>query len=95
MRAKLQREFVRVVQMKDVQERLIALGNDVVAGGGEEMSAHVDRELKLYAKIIKSAGIRPEVGPSPNNPGLSRINDRGGWEAGRGSRPARAMRSGR
>ena len=27
---------------------------------GEELGAHVDRELRLYAKIIKSAGIKPE-----------------------------------
>ena len=46
--------------MKDVRERLVALGNDVVAGKGEDLSALLDRELKLYAKIIKSAGIRPE-----------------------------------
>jgi hypothetical protein len=43
-----------------VREKLIALGNDVVAGKGAELSAHVDRELKLYAKIIKSAGIKPQ-----------------------------------
>jgi hypothetical protein len=43
-----------------VSERLVALGNDVVAGNGAELAAHVDRELKLYAGIIKSAGIKPE-----------------------------------
>ena len=60
IRAKLQSEFLRVLQIKDVRERLIALGNDVVDGKGEELSAHLDRELKLYAKIIKSAGIKAE-----------------------------------
>jgi tripartite-type tricarboxylate transporter receptor subunit TctC len=60
IRARLQREFTRAVQQKDVRERLVALGNDVIAGSGEQLAAHVDRELKLYAKIIKSAGIRPE-----------------------------------
>ena len=59
-RSKLQSEFMRVVQVKDVKERLIALGNDVVGGNGEAMSAHIDRELKLYAKIIKAANIKPE-----------------------------------
>jgi tripartite-type tricarboxylate transporter receptor subunit TctC len=60
IRAKLQGEFLRVLQVKDVRERLISLGNDVVDGKGEELAAHVDRELKLYAKIIKTAGIKPE-----------------------------------
>jgi tripartite-type tricarboxylate transporter receptor subunit TctC len=60
IRTKLQGEFVRVVHLKDVQERLVALGNEVVAGNGEDLAAMVDRELKLYAKIIKSAGIRPQ-----------------------------------
>ena len=60
IRARLQGEFVRVVHLKDVQERLVALGNEVVAGSGEDLAAMLDRELKLYAKIIDSAGIRPQ-----------------------------------
>ena len=60
IRARLQRDFIRVVQQKDVRERLVALGNDVIGGTGEELGAHVDRELKLYAGIIKSAGIKPQ-----------------------------------
>ena len=60
IRAKLQGEFIRVLQLKDVRERLVALGNDVVAGKGEDLAALLDRELKLYAKIIKSAGIKAE-----------------------------------
>jgi tripartite-type tricarboxylate transporter receptor subunit TctC len=60
IRAKLQAEFVRAVHLKDAQERLVALGNEVVAGSGEDLAAMVDRELKLYAKIIKSAGIRAQ-----------------------------------
>jgi tripartite-type tricarboxylate transporter receptor subunit TctC len=60
IRAKLEGAFLKAVQMKDVSERLVALGNDIVAGNGAELSAHVDRELKLYAKIVKTAGIKPE-----------------------------------
>jgi len=60
IRSRLQSEFLRVLQLKDVRERLVTLGNDVVAAKGEELAAHVDGELKLYAKIIKSAGIKPE-----------------------------------
>ena len=60
IRGKLQGEFIRVLQLKDVRERLVTLGNEVVNGKGEDLAALLDRELKLYAKIIKSAGIRPE-----------------------------------
>ena len=60
IRARLQGEFMKALQVKEVRERLVALGNDIVAGTGEELAAHVDRELKLYAKIIKSAGMRPQ-----------------------------------
>ena len=60
VRSKLQNEFIRVLNIKDVRERLVTLGNDVVAGKGEELSALVDGELKLYARIIKEAGIKPE-----------------------------------
>jgi tripartite-type tricarboxylate transporter receptor subunit TctC len=58
IRARLESEFLKVLQMKDVREKLIALGNEVVAGDGKDLAAHVDRELKLYAGIIKSAGIQ-------------------------------------
>ena len=44
----------------DITARLVALGNDVVAGSGADLSAHIDRELNLYAKIIKSAKIAAE-----------------------------------
>lgn len=60
IRAKLQGEFVRALQLKDVRERLVALGNEVVAGSGEDLAALLDRELKLYAKIIQSAKIAAE-----------------------------------
>ncbi len=60
IRSRLQGEFIRVLQAKDVNERLVGLGNEVIAGKGEELAAMVRRELKLYAGIIKAAGIRPE-----------------------------------
>ncbi len=60
IRSRLQGEFTRTLKLRDVADRLVALGNDVVAGSGEDLAAMLDRELKLYAKIIKSAGIRPQ-----------------------------------
>lgn len=57
-RAKLQSQFLRVVQSNDVRTRLVDLGNEVIAGDGEALAQHVNRELKLYANIIKTANIR-------------------------------------
>ena len=58
IRAQLQGEFQKALRIPDARERLVALGNDVVAGSAEDMAALIDRELKLYAKIIKSAGMK-------------------------------------
>jgi tripartite-type tricarboxylate transporter receptor subunit TctC len=60
IRARLHGEIVNVLQREEVRQRLVSLGNEVVAGTAEKLAAHLDRELKLYAKIIESAGIRPQ-----------------------------------
>lgn len=60
IRQKLQDEFTKALKTKDVADRLVALGNEIVAGSGPQLAALVDRELALYAKIIKTAGIRPQ-----------------------------------
>jgi tripartite-type tricarboxylate transporter receptor subunit TctC len=60
IRARLHGEFVKVLQAPDVRDRIVALGNDIVSGDGKALAAMVDRELKLYTKIIQSAGIRPQ-----------------------------------
>jgi tripartite-type tricarboxylate transporter receptor subunit TctC len=60
IRSRLQAEFLKVLQQKEVHGRLVTLGNEVVGGSGETMSANIERELKLYAGIIKTAGIPPQ-----------------------------------
>ncbi|HET9403586.1 MAG TPA: tripartite tricarboxylate transporter substrate binding protein [Burkholderiales bacterium] len=60
IRSRLQGEYIKTLQAKDVSERLVALGNDVVAGSGADLAALLDRELKLYGKIVKAAGIKSE-----------------------------------
>jgi tripartite-type tricarboxylate transporter receptor subunit TctC len=57
IRARLQGEFQKALHVPEARDRVVALGNEVVGGSGEELAALIDRELKLYAKIIKSAGI--------------------------------------
>lgn len=58
--ARLHREFVRVVQLPDVKERLAALGSEPVGSTQSEFAAFVKTEIAKWAKVIKSAGIRPE-----------------------------------
>ncbi len=58
IRARLHGDIVKVLQEPAVNKRLVDLGNDVVAGSPEKLAAHIEGELALYAKIIKSAGIR-------------------------------------
>jgi tripartite-type tricarboxylate transporter receptor subunit TctC len=60
IRARLHGDIVKVLQRPDVRERLVGLGNEVVAGDGEKLAAHIGRELALYAKIIQSAKITAE-----------------------------------
>lgn len=60
IRSRLQGEFTRTLRMNNVSERLVALGNEVVAGSGQDLAAMVDRELNLYSRIVKSAGIKIE-----------------------------------
>ena len=60
IRAQLQGKFQKALRNPDARERLVALGNDVVGGSGEDLAALIDRELKLYAKIVKSVGMKPQ-----------------------------------
>jgi tripartite-type tricarboxylate transporter receptor subunit TctC len=60
IRSKLENEFLRVLRIKEVQDKLIGLGNEIVAGNGEALVAMVRRERKLYGDVIRSAGIRAE-----------------------------------
>jgi tripartite-type tricarboxylate transporter receptor subunit TctC len=55
---KLNREVVRIMQLADVRERLIADGADPVGNSPEEFAAHIKRELVRWAKVVKDAHIR-------------------------------------
>ena len=60
IRAKLQGEFQKALHIPAARDLLVALGNEVVAGSGKDLAALIDRELKLYAEIVRSAGIQPQ-----------------------------------
>jgi tripartite-type tricarboxylate transporter receptor subunit TctC len=57
---KLNTEIVRVLKMPDVQERLVGLGVDVVAGTPEQLGEFQRAELAKWAKVVKEANIKAE-----------------------------------
>ncbi len=58
--AKLNRDFVRVLKLPDIQERLKALGSEGVGNTPEELAKFVRVESAKYAKAIKDAGVKVE-----------------------------------
>jgi tripartite-type tricarboxylate transporter receptor subunit TctC len=57
---KLQTDFMTVLARKDVRERIASQGGEVAAATGEQLAAHIRKETVLYAKVVQSAGIKPE-----------------------------------
>ena len=55
---RLHREIVLMLKEPDVLERLAAAGSDPVGDSPEEFTAHIKRELELFGKVIKTAGIK-------------------------------------
>jgi len=61
IRARLNGELVKVLNLPDIRERLASIGTgDPVANTPEQMDAYVRAELPKWAKIVKAAGIKPE-----------------------------------
>ncbi len=54
---KLHAEIVKVINSPDMKEKLIAQGADPVANTPEQATAHVEREIAKWTKVIKGAGI--------------------------------------
>ena len=57
---KLNRNFVSVLTMPEVKERLFAQGYEVVGGTREQFGAFIKSEIAKWAKVVKEAGIRVE-----------------------------------
>ncbi len=54
----LNAELVRVAKLPDVQEKLAAIGTTAVAGTPEQLAQVIRDETRLWAKIVKDAGIK-------------------------------------
>ena len=55
---KLNAAVNRVIRTPDVQTKLDQLGAPPIGGTPEELAAHIQRELKKWAEVIKEAGVQ-------------------------------------
>ncbi|HEV7821575.1 MAG TPA: tripartite tricarboxylate transporter substrate binding protein [Burkholderiales bacterium] len=58
--ARLNREIIRVLNMPEMHERLLAQGADPVANSPQAFAAFIRSEHDKWAKVIKQAAIRAE-----------------------------------
>ncbi len=58
--AKLHADITRTLSVPAVQEKLTALGLDLVGGTPQEFAALIKTDLARFGKLIKEAGIRAE-----------------------------------
>jgi len=56
----LHRESAKILAQPDMQERLAALGYDVVASTPEEFAIRIKTEIDMWAKVIRAANIKAE-----------------------------------
>jgi tripartite-type tricarboxylate transporter receptor subunit TctC len=52
------REAVRILRTKEMQDLVLARGNEVIANSPEEFAAMLKREVPRYRKIIAESGIQ-------------------------------------
>ncbi len=50
----------KIMQQKDVQDRVSGLGFDVVASKPEEFAAQIKTEIEKWGKVIRAAGIKAD-----------------------------------
>jgi len=55
---RLNRDLIRIINLFDVREKLIASGLDIVGSSPEEHASHIKYEISLWTPIIKEAGIQ-------------------------------------
>jgi len=58
--AKLHADITRTLGARDVQEKLVALGFDLVGGNSDEFAALMRNDITRLAKLIKDSGIHAD-----------------------------------
>jgi tripartite-type tricarboxylate transporter receptor subunit TctC len=56
----LHREFVKMIRMPDMKERLTTLGFDPLASTPEEFGSRIKDEIEKWGKVIRAANIKPD-----------------------------------
>ena len=59
--ARLHDDFVKVLNLPDVRERLMAQGLNVVGSTPQAFAAYMRSETVKYARVIRQVGIKPEA----------------------------------
>lgn len=57
---KLRAEVRRALDAREIKERFMAQGAELVGSTPEEFTVHIRSELRRWAEVIRSAGITPE-----------------------------------
>ena len=58
---RLHDEFVKVLNLQEVRDRLTAQGLNVVGSTPQAFAAYINSETVKYARVIKQVGIKPEA----------------------------------
>ena len=60
--ARLNREFVEILRMPDIQQRHAEVGAEIIAGTPEQFHAYLKAELAKFGKLVKASGIKAAAG---------------------------------
>jgi len=56
---RLNRDFVKVMQLADIRDKLAVLGSEAVGGSADAFAGHLRTEHGKWSKLVKRAGIQP------------------------------------
>ncbi len=57
---RLNRKFVRIVNLPDVRAKLVAMGSDIVGNTSEAFAAEIRADVARWGPIMEAADIRRE-----------------------------------
>jgi tripartite-type tricarboxylate transporter receptor subunit TctC len=57
---RLNREAVRILQLPDIREKLLAQGMDPIGSRPEQLTATIKSEMEKWARIVRVSGARAE-----------------------------------
>ena len=57
---RLNREIVRALNTPEIREQLLANGMEPMPGTSEALGKYIDREFRVWGRVVKEAGIRAE-----------------------------------